>query len=77
MAFCSDCEFGEPIEGYEKLILDVAKGDQTLFTRADEIETSWKFIDDIVKKWNVVPLSSYKIGSDGPKEKNKFIKNVC
>ena len=36
-------------EAYEKLILDIVTGHRTLFTRWDEIEASWHFIDQIKK----------------------------
>jgi glucose-6-phosphate 1-dehydrogenase len=34
-------------EAYEKLILDIVEGSRTLFTRWDEIEASWHFIDQV------------------------------
>lgn len=34
-------------DGYEKLILDAINHHKTLFTRWDEIEYSWKFIDQV------------------------------
>lgn len=34
-------------EAYEKLMLDIVEGSRTLFTRWDEIEASWHFIDQI------------------------------
>src|SRR5690606_40953843 len=37
-------------EAYEKLFLDVINGSKTLFTRWDEIESSWKFIDLVKEK---------------------------
>jgi len=36
-------------DGYEKLLLDAINFHQTLFTRWDEIEYSWKFIDQVKK----------------------------
>lgn len=36
-------------EAYEKLLLDVTEGHKTLFTRWDEIEFAWKFVDEIKK----------------------------
>jgi len=36
-------------EAYEKLILDIVMGHRTLFTRWDEIDASWHFIDRIKK----------------------------
>ena len=38
-------------EAYERLILDCMIGDQTLFTRADEIEEQWLLVDAIVAAW--------------------------
>jgi glucose-6-phosphate 1-dehydrogenase len=67
MNFSTATEFGTTgIDAYEKMIHDIATGDQTLFTRADEIEASWKFIDAIVKKWKKIKLKKYKKGSRGP-----------
>ncbi|HZS40626.1 MAG TPA: glucose-6-phosphate dehydrogenase, partial [Polyangia bacterium] len=47
-------------------------GDSTLFTRADEVEASWTWIDRIEKSWeqspDKFPLRSYPAGSWGPKE---------
>src|SRR6185436_11684205 len=36
-------------EAYERLILDAMRGDATLFTRADEVEAQWGFIDPILR----------------------------
>lgn len=44
---------GNVVEAYEKLIHEVILSKPTLFTRWDEIETSWKIIDDIKKKAKV------------------------
>jgi len=57
---------------YEKLILDAIKGDQTFFADAEEIETSWKFIDELIKK-RIEP-KEYAPGSWGPKEAEELIK---
>jgi glucose-6-phosphate 1-dehydrogenase len=55
-------------EAYERLILDAIRGDATLFTRHDEVEAQWRFIDPIVHAFreNLVPLVHYDAGSDGP-----------
>ena len=78
MNFCHSCTFGPntPV-AYEILLSDVIKGDQSTFVRADEIEASWKIIEQIDKsKLKIYP---YKKGSSGPEElkqldKNKIIK---
>ena len=38
-------------EAYERLILDAMLGDQTLFTRSDEVEEQWALVDAIVAAW--------------------------
>ena len=37
-------------EAYERLLMDVARGNQTLFMRSDEVEAAWAFIDPIVNE---------------------------
>ncbi|MBD3231068.1 glucose-6-phosphate dehydrogenase [Candidatus Dependentiae bacterium] len=67
MDFCHPCTFGPNSPGaYEMLLLDVINGDQSIFVRSDEIELSWKIIDQIDK--NKLNLYKYKKGSKGPKE---------
>ncbi len=54
-------------DAYERLLLDAINGDQSLFTRTDEIESSWKYVTNILQMWESgsVPLREYPIGSDG------------
>jgi len=71
MDFLYGSGFSQPSpDAYERLILDALLGDTTLFTRRDEVEASWAFIDPIVKLWeeNRVPLYTYEAGSAGPAE---------
>ncbi len=42
---------GELPEAYERLLLDCMTGDQTLFTRFDGIETTWKLLMPILEAW--------------------------
>lgn len=55
-------------EAYERLILDAIRGDATLFTRHDEVEAQWRFIDPIATAFRegLVPLVHYEAGSEGP-----------
>jgi len=60
----------EPPEAYQRLLLDAALGDATLFTRADEVEAAWQFITPILKGCADQPaslLATYPAGSWGPK----------
>ncbi|MBD3673407.1 MAG: glucose-6-phosphate dehydrogenase [Planctomycetaceae bacterium] len=38
-------------EAYERLLLDVLRGDSTLFTRSDELEAAWQFVTPVLKHW--------------------------
>jgi glucose-6-phosphate 1-dehydrogenase len=52
MEFCQNCRYGaNSPEAYERLITDVLRDDPTLFTRWDEIENSWRFVDSITDAW--------------------------
>jgi glucose-6-phosphate 1-dehydrogenase len=57
-------------EAYERLILDVMRGEATLFTRDDEVEAQWRIIDPILASWgnDEVPLYTYAAGTNGPTE---------
>jgi glucose-6-phosphate 1-dehydrogenase len=39
-------------DAYERLILDVIRGNQTLFMRRDEVEAAWAWIDPIAEAWD-------------------------
>lgn len=41
----------EFIEAYEKLLLDMIKGDQTLFVTTEEILHEWRFVEPILAAW--------------------------
>ena len=51
---------------YSKILLDCIRGDQTLFTKTEEVLASWKFITSIMDSYQSVPLQTYKKGSRGP-----------
>lgn len=51
-------------EAYETLLLDIIRGDQTLFVRADEVETAWRLYTPLLGQgFDVHP---YPAGSWGP-----------
>jgi glucose-6-phosphate 1-dehydrogenase len=69
MDFLYGTGFGLPSpEAYERLILDSLIGDGTLYTRRDEVEASWAFIDPIRAAWDadLAPLYEYEAGRPGP-----------
>ena len=83
MGFNYSDEFGgKGADAYEKILTDIFSGDQTLFNRSDELESSWEFITKILKGWSEVQNSSrfnrekiknYNEGEWGPKEATELI----
>ena len=67
---------GEFPEAYERLLLDFIEGDQRLFTRGDEIEHSWKYIDEVEKYiTKTMPrVEIYRPGSWGPNTAEQLMK---
>lgn len=54
-------------DAYERLIIDVIRGNQTLFMRYDELAAAWEWIESISNHWKeVIPLTLYESGSWGP-----------
>ncbi len=53
---------------YERLLLDLVEGDQTLFVRRDEVEAQWEWVDAIRTGWEAEGLTpkTYTAGSWGP-----------
>ena len=53
---------------YERLLLDLTQGDQTLFVRRDEVEAQWQWVDAIRACWadNATRPQNYTAGSSGP-----------
>ena len=63
-------EAEEVPDAYERLIMDVIRGNQTLFMRGDEVEAAWAWTDPIIEGWvrrNDVP-KHYESGSAGPED---------
>ncbi len=55
-------------DAYERLILDVIRGNQTLFMRRDEVEAAWGWIDPIAEAWakSEEAPKPYAAGTWGP-----------
>ncbi|MEN6463586.1 MAG: glucose-6-phosphate dehydrogenase [Syntrophaceae bacterium] len=65
-----------PPEAYETLILDVVRGDATLFMRADQAEAAWSVIMPVLEFWDTVPpvdFPNYQAGSWGPESSEALI----
>ncbi len=68
-----DMSFAESFGGrnpdaYERLLMDVVRGNQTLFMRRDEVAAAWRFIDPILDFWKESPEvpKPYTSGTWGP-----------
>ena len=55
-------------DAYERLLMDVIKGNPTLFMRRDEVEAAWQWIEPILTRWAVSPdrPKRYPAGTPGP-----------
>ncbi|MDJ1180787.1 glucose-6-phosphate dehydrogenase [Roseofilum sp. BLCC_M91] len=73
MDFRYDRAFGQAnTDAYSRLLIDCMLGDQTLFTRGDEVEASWRVLTPVLDVWDapappeVIPL--YEAGTWEPVE---------
>ncbi len=82
MDFSYGTSFGSGVpEAYERLLFDAMKGDNTLYTRRDEIESSWSFIDRILEHWRTTDdahalthaLTQYLAGTTGPDQAHTLL----
>ncbi len=57
-------------EAYERLLMDVVRGNQTLFMRSDEVEAAWIWVETILEGWKKagkkLEVEHYKAGTEGP-----------
>ena len=60
---------------YERLIIDLLGGSQTLFLRHDELEAAWTWVDPILEAWqnSDKPPAGYQAGSWGPAESSRLV----
>jgi glucose-6-phosphate 1-dehydrogenase len=76
MDFCQNCllEHDSP-EAYERLLYDVMRGESTLFTRWDEVEYSWRYVDSIAEAWEneKTDFPNYAAGTWGPQKAEELI----
>ena len=63
------------MDAYERLLLDVLRGQLTLFMRSDELEAAWEWVEPILNFWEQdggAP-APYAAGSWGPAAANALI----
>lgn len=63
LAFEYDSVQGAIPGAYERVIFDVLRGDQTLFTSNREVLEQWRLIMPLYEKWNTIPLIEYAHGA--------------
>jgi len=55
-------------DAYERLLMDTARGNQTLFMRVDEVLAAWAFIDPVLEMTSKCKPITYKPGTMGPSD---------
>lgn len=70
LTFRHSDHFGPLPEAYETLLLDVLRGDQTLFVHSHEVIRSWKVFDPVLQLSH--DIHPYNSGSFGPAAAEKF-----
>jgi glucose-6-phosphate 1-dehydrogenase len=64
-------------DAYDRLLLDCMMGDQTLFTRADEVEAAWRVVTPALAAWdapaNPDSVPQYEAGTWEPAEAEQMI----
>ena len=62
-------------DAYERLLMDVVRGNLSLFMRRDEVEAAWKWVDAIHAAWAASDqrLELYAAGQDGPREADDLL----
>ena len=60
---------------YERLLIEVLRGNPALFMRRDEIEAAWQWVDSIIAAWQETtqPVENYVAGSWGPTASAKIL----
>ena len=69
---------GKAIAAYERLLMDVFRGDPALFMRRDAVETSWQWIQPLLDAWergNKRWLPEYPACTWGPVEADRLIED--
>lgn len=64
-------------DAYERLLMDVVRGNLSLFMRREEVEAAWKWVDGLLASWEdaEVPMQSYQAGlEDGPVESRLLLR---
>ena len=55
-------------DAYERLLMDIVRGNLSLFMRRDEVEAAWRWVDSLIDTWEASRYQPepYPAGTDGP-----------
>ena len=76
MDYCQTCKYDHnSLKAYERLLLEALKNNTALFTRWDELEYSWAFIENIesMMAGMDVQYPNYAAGTKGPEKADALI----
>ena len=64
-------------DAYERLLMDVVRGNLALFMRREEVEEAWEWVDGLLESWSaaITPVFTYSAGlEDGPVEARMLLR---
>ena len=78
MDFCQNCSLANRMntpEAYERLLSACMRGERSWFSQWDQVETSWKFVDQVREAYREkgLPAYPYSQGSSGPEEADRLL----
>lgn len=64
------------LDAYERLLMDVVRGNQTLFVRRDELNAAWQWVEPIMNTWGALDKSPepYAAGTPGPDAAHSLVR---
>lgn len=68
LSFSEAFNSGRIPDAYERLLWEVMKGNQYLFVRRDEVESAWRWVDQVISVWedHAAQPKRYAAGTWGP-----------
>lgn len=62
-------------DAYERLLIEVMRGNTALFMHRDEVECAWRWVDGIIDSWEkaTMPVQPYVAGTWGPTDAVKLM----
>ena len=62
-------------DAYERLLMDVVRGNLSLFMCRGEVESAWQWVDGILNAWRLsdTSIDKYNAGTEGPDKANDML----